>query len=50
LDWLSQGLPSIDLSHLDLSGRQQSPEQHRHGIEARQNGLGFDPSSELLVE
>jgi hypothetical protein len=38
-DRLRQCLPSIDLSDLDLTGRQQSPEQHRHGIGARQDSL-----------
>lgn len=38
-DRLRQCLPSIDLSDLDLTGRQQSPEQHRFGIGTRQDSL-----------
>src|ERR1700752_4816347 len=45
-----EGLPAIDLSHDDLSRRQQRPEQHGRGVGRWQDGLGFDASFELLVQ
>src|ERR1700680_2798892 len=45
-----EGLPAIDLAHVDLSGSKQRPEQHGRGVGGRQHGLGFDPPLELFVE
>ena len=49
-DGLREGFPAVDLSHLDLAGGEQRPEQHRHGIGAGQHGLGLDAAAELLVQ
>jgi hypothetical protein len=46
----SQGLPTIDFSHVDLSGGQQRPEQHGSGVGGRQHGLRLDAPLELLVQ
>src|SRR5258705_846673 len=45
-----EGLPTINLAHVDLSRGQQRPEQHRSGVGRRQNGLRFDPSLEFFVQ
>ena len=50
LEGLRQGLPPVDLAHLDLAGGQQRPEQHGYGLCAGQHGLGLDASAELLVQ
>ena len=39
-------LPAIDLSHVDLTGSEQRPEQHRGGAGRGQHRLGFDPPFE----
>ena len=36
---LGEGFPSVDLAHGDLTGCEQRPEQHRHGLCAGQDGL-----------
>jgi hypothetical protein len=41
--------PSIDFAHADLTGGEQSPEQHRSSVGGRQHGLGLDPPLELFV-
>lgn len=46
---LREGLPSVDLAHLDLAGGEQRPEQHRYGLGAGQHRLGFDAPPEFLV-
>jgi hypothetical protein len=45
-----EGLPAIDLAHVDLAGSEQSPEQHRGGVRRWQHGLGLDPSLELFMQ
>src|SRR5712671_3887645 len=55
VNWLidgccGEGLPTIDLTHADLSRGEQSPEHHRGGVGRRQHGLGFDSPLELLVQ
>jgi hypothetical protein len=47
---LGKARPTIDLAHDDLSGSQQGPEEHGGGFRAGQDGLGFDPALELLVQ
>ena len=44
-----QGVPAIDLAHVDLTGGEQRPEQHRRRICRWQHGLRFDPPLELFV-
>jgi len=46
---IGEGIPAVDLSHGDLAGSQQSPEQHRGCFRARQHGLRLDPAFELFV-
>ncbi len=43
-------LPAIDLAHIDLTGSEQRPEQHRRRICRWQHGPGFDPLLELFVQ
>ena len=45
-----EGLPPINLAHIDLTGRQQRPEQHRRRISRWQHGLRLDPPLELFVQ
>ena len=45
-----EGLPAIDLSHDDLSGCHQRPEEHCRCRRRGQYGLGFDPPLKLLVQ
>jgi hypothetical protein len=48
---LSDRLPAINFAHVDLTGREQSPEQHGGSVYRRQHGLGFfDPSLEIFVQ
>ena len=42
-------LPSIDLTHVDLPGGEERPEQHGGSLCRWEHGLRFDPSFELLV-
>ena len=50
IDWLGgEGLPAIDLAHVDLTGREQCPEQHGCSVGRWQDGLRFDPALELLM-
>jgi hypothetical protein len=44
-----EGLPTIDFSHVDLTGSKQRPEQHGGRVRRRQHSLRFDPALELLV-
>src|SRR5829696_10463540 len=44
------GLPAVDPPHMDLARREQRPEQHRGAFCRGQDGLGFDPALELLVQ
>ena len=55
VNWLidevgAEGLPTIDLAHVDLAGGEQRPEQHRSCVRGRQHGLRLDSSLELLVQ
>src|SRR6516165_1011367 len=55
VNWLidevgGEGLPTIDLAHIDLAGGEQRPEQHRGSVRGRQHGLRLDPSFEFLVQ
>ena len=43
-------MPAINFAHVDLTGREQRPEQHGGGVYRRQHGLGFDPPLELFVQ
>ncbi len=45
-----EGLPTINLAHIDLTGREQRPEQHRRRIGRWQHGLRLDPPLELFVQ
>jgi hypothetical protein len=44
-----QRVPTIDLAHVDLTGGEQRPEQHRRRVCRRQHGLRFDPPLELFM-
>src|SRR3954454_1810427 len=46
----AEGLPAVDLPHLDLARGKQRPEQHGSGLCRGQDGLGLHPSLELLVQ
>jgi hypothetical protein len=54
VNWLidglcGKGLPTIDLSHVDLAGGKQRPEQHGGRVCRPQHDLRLDPALELLV-
>ena len=55
VNWLtdevfSERLPAINFAHVDLTGREQRPEQHGGGVYRQQHGLSFDPPLELFVQ
>ena len=48
-DELITGFSSVDLAHLDLTGCEKCPKQHRNGFQARKHRLGLDLAVAFLV-
>ena len=45
-----EGLPTVNLAHVDLTRGEQRPEQHCRRIGRRQHGLLINPPLELFVQ
>src|SRR5262249_58648834 len=45
-----EGLPTVNLAHVDLTRGEQRPEQHCRRIGRRQHGLRLNPPLELFVQ
>lgn len=44
-----EGLPTTNLAHIDLTGHEQRPEQHRRRIGRWQHGLRLDPPLDVTA-